>query len=70
MTKLKIAFIGSGTMAGAMIVGLLRDKLATPADLYASDPREDRGAELREKYGIRSFTDNLAAVAAANVVVL
>ncbi|HIE24762.1 MAG TPA: pyrroline-5-carboxylate reductase [Anaerolineales bacterium] len=67
---MKIAFIGSGAMAGAMIVGLLREKLAKPANLFASDPREARGEELREKYGVLPFTNNLAAVKDADVVVL
>ena len=70
MDKLKIAFIGSGAMAGAMIVGLLREKLAEPEDLFASDPREDRGQELKEEYGLKPFTDNAAAVADVDVVVL
>jgi pyrroline-5-carboxylate reductase len=70
MTNLKIAFIGSGAMAGAMIVGLLREKLASPENLFASDPRVDRGVELRDKYGIQPFTDNAAAVKEADVVVL
>jgi pyrroline-5-carboxylate reductase len=70
MSKLKIAFIGSGAMAGAMIAGLLREKLADPENLFASDPRAERGMELREKYGIQPFTDNAAAVKEANVVVL
>lgn len=70
MSKLKIAFIGSGAMAGAMIVGLLREKLAEPENLFASDPRVDRGVELRDKYGVQPFTDNTAAVKKADVVVL
>ena len=70
MRKIKIAFIGSGAMAAAMIVGLLREKLADPENLFASDPREDRGLELREKYGVKPFTDNLAAIADADMVVL
>ncbi len=70
MSKLKIAFIGSGAMAGAMIVGLLREKLAAPENLFAADPRADRGEELREKYGVQPFTDNVAAVKNADVVVL
>jgi pyrroline-5-carboxylate reductase len=57
-------------MAAAMIVGLLREKLASPENLFASDPRVDRGEELREKYGIQPFTDNAAAVKEADVVVL
>ena len=67
---MKIAFIGSGTMAGAMIAGLLREKLAEPQNLFASDPRVKRGEELREKYGVKSFTENIPAVKEANVVVL
>ncbi len=67
---MKIAFIGSGAMAGAMIVGLLREDLAKPENLYASDPREGRGEELREKYGVQPFTDNINAVKNADVVVL
>ena len=70
MSKIKIAFIGSGAMAGAMIVGLLREKLAIPENLFASDPREERGEELREKYDIQPFTDNAKAVENANVIVL
>ncbi len=70
MTNQKIAFIGSGAMAGAMIVGLLREKLAKPENLFASDTRVDRGMELREKYGIQPYTDNAAAVKDADVVVL
>jgi pyrroline-5-carboxylate reductase len=70
MSELKIAFIGSGAMAGAMIVGLLREKLAEPENLFASDPRMDRGLELREQYGVQAFTDNAAAVKDADVVVL
>ena len=70
MSNLKIAFIGSGAMAGAMIAGLLRENLAEPQNLFAADPRVERGLELREKYGVQPFTDNAAAVKGANVVVL
>ena len=70
MNEMKIAFIGSGTMAGAMIAGLLREKLAKPENLFASDPRLDRGEELKAKYGIRPFSENVAAVQEADVVVL
>jgi pyrroline-5-carboxylate reductase len=70
MLKKKIAFIGSGVMAEAMIAGLLNRKLARPENIIASGPREERGAELRRKYGIKSTTDNASAVREADVVVL
>ena len=70
MLKNKIAFIGPGVMAEAMIAGLLRKKLAKPENITASGPREERGEQLRKKYGIRATTDNVSAVSQADVVVL
>jgi len=66
----RIAFIGSGAMAEAMIAGLLRKKLAEPKNLMASGPRVERGAQLKEKYGIQPFTENNAAASSADLVVL
>ncbi len=68
--KKKIAFIGPGSMAQAMIAGLLRNKIAPPENLLASGPREERGEELKSKYDIVPFTDNAEAARLADVVVL
>jgi len=70
MLKNKIAFIGPGVMAEAMIAGLLRRKLAKPENISAAGPRGERGSELSKKYGIKSMTDNSSAVSQADVVVL
>lgn len=70
MLKKKIAFIGPGVMAEAMIAGLLRQGLAKPENVTAAGPREERGAELTKKYGIKTTTDNSTAVSHADVVVL
>jgi pyrroline-5-carboxylate reductase len=70
MLDKKIAFIGSGAMAEAMISGLLRHKLARPENLYASDTRIERVEELHKKYGVEPFTDNNQAANHAEVVVL
>jgi pyrroline-5-carboxylate reductase len=70
MIKRKLAFIGPGVMAEAMIAGLLRKKLADPKNITASGPREERGRELQTKYGIKTTTDNTASVHEADVVVL
>ena len=56
MLNKKIAFIGSGIMAEAMITGLLRKKLAKPENITAAGPREERGAELQKKYKINATT--------------
>ncbi len=70
MLNKKIAFIGSGVMAEAMIAGVLRQKIANSKNIIAAGPRKERGAELSKKYGIKSTTDNAEAAREADVVVL
>jgi len=65
-----IAFIGSGSMAEAMISGLVSQKIVDPQSIVATGPRAERGAELQSKYGIRTTTHNREAVEGAGVVVL
>lgn len=70
MLKKKIAFIGPGVMAEAMIAGLLNKKLAKAEHIVAAGPRGERGTQLHKKYGIKSTEDNAEAVSQADVVVL
>ncbi len=70
MLEKRIAFIGSGAMAEAMIAGLLRQGLAKPGNLLASDNRAERVDDLHQRYGVQPFTDNKLAAAEADVVVL
>lgn len=67
---LTLAFIGSGTMAEAMIQALLRADEANPKQIIASGPRVERGDELRARYDVRVTTDNVAAASQADIVVL
>ncbi len=66
----RLAFVGSGVMAEAMIKAVLRKGLVTPEQVVASGPRPERGAELRERYQVLTETDNAAAVRDADIVVL
>lgn len=65
-----LAFIGSGTMAEAMIQVLVRKELVAPAHIYASGPRGERARELNQRYGVVGTTDNREATEAADAVVL
>jgi pyrroline-5-carboxylate reductase len=67
---MQLAFVGSGTMAEAMIRAVLRSGDVTPDQITASGPRPERAQELKDRYGIDSSTDNKAAVAGADMVVL
>jgi len=66
----RLAFVGSGTMAEAMIKAVLREGLVAPEQIVASGPRSARGAKLQERYGVVPETDNPAAVQDADIVVL
>ena len=66
----KIAFIGPGVMAEAMIAGLIRRKTAPASSLITAGPRQERLDELCKLYAITCTTDNSAAASQAEVVVL
>ena len=67
---LTVAFIGSGTMAEAMIQALLRASEVTAEQIIASGPRAERGEKLQARYGVRVTSDNVAAASEAGIVVL
>lgn len=68
-TNKKIAFIGPGAMAGAMIAGLIRENVASAESIIASGPNQDRMEHLTQRYGIDCTTHNAEAAAQADVIV-
>ena len=66
----KIAFIGSGNMAEALIKGLLASGASPAHEIVGTDTRKERLAELEKRYGIRTSTDNAATAAWAELIVL
>ncbi|HLL53074.1 MAG TPA: pyrroline-5-carboxylate reductase [Myxococcaceae bacterium] len=71
MLDRKIAFLGAGNMAEALIKGLLRANLTRPENILATGRRKDRLDELQKSYpAIRVTTDNVAAAQEAEIVVL
>jgi pyrroline-5-carboxylate reductase len=66
----KIAFVGGGTMAEAMIRGLLEKHLVPPSHVAVTGPRRERRAELQKQFGVRTLASNADAARDAHVVVL
>jgi len=66
----KIAFLGAGNMAEALVKGLLRAGIAAQADVVCAEPRLDRREELAKRYGVTALASNLEAAEQADVVVL
>lgn len=67
---MKVAFIGGGNMADAIISAILSRKLSQPQDVSASDIKEERRQYISRKYGITVTADNTQAIRNADVVVL
>ena len=65
----KLAFIGGGNMAAALIGGLVKRGVAAP-HLVVADPSAEQRQRLAHDYGIATTPDNAAAVAGAEVVVI
>ena len=66
----KIAFVGAGQMAEALIGGLLGARLCGPDRVWATDPMADRLDRLKNTYGIQVGRNNREAVRWADMVVL
>lgn len=64
----RLAFIGCGAMAEAMVKGLLVQELVSPEQIVASNPREERVQELVDRYAIRATTSNREAASGASIV--
>lgn len=69
MTQHTLSFIGGGNMARSLIGGLIAD--GWPAErIRVTDTHPDTLSRLAERFGVTTGSDNGAATAAANVVVL
>jgi len=66
----RLAFIGGGNMAEALLKGFLGAKLFTPDRLWVSDVRPERLAELGKLYGIQTSPDNAAVARQADILLL
>ena len=66
LSNCRLAFIGCGVMAEAIIAGLLRKKLVGPEQIAGSHPRQSRREEMHVKYGVEMFENNRDAVTAAS----
>jgi pyrroline-5-carboxylate reductase len=67
--SMKVAFIGGGNMARALITGLLRAGHAAE-NISVGEPLEAQRAQLQSAFGVGVHADNAAAIAAADVTVL
>ena len=65
----KIAFIGAGNMARAIIIGLVNSGI-TPQDIMVANPSEAKRLKLAEEFGVQQTDNNIKASEFADVIVL
>jgi pyrroline-5-carboxylate reductase len=65
----RLAFIGGGNMAAALISGLTQRGLASER-IVVADPSQEQLRRLAHDYGIGTAADNASAVRGAEVVIL
>lgn len=68
--RLKVAFIGGGIMAEAIMAGILNRSVATPDAISVGEPLEQRRQYLETTYGVSASGDNVSTAKDADLVVL
>jgi pyrroline-5-carboxylate reductase len=66
----KLAFLGGGQMAEALVGGLLASQVCQPSDIWATDPLAVRREVLKTRFGVRVGERNEPAAEWADIVVL
>ncbi len=66
----KIAFLGAGRMASAIVDGMLAKKVRAPADLACTDGGDGTAAALAARTGVGAPADLAALIAPADALVL
>ena len=67
---MKVAFIGGGKMAEAILHGVLSGKLADPKDISVGEPVAERREYLSSQFGVATDADNLKTAQQADLIVL
>ncbi len=68
--KFTIGFLGAGKMATALAKGFIQAKLATPKQIFASDPIDAARKYFSKETGAKNSDSNLEVVRFANILVL
>ncbi|MDA0737418.1 MAG: pyrroline-5-carboxylate reductase [Nitrospirae bacterium] len=66
----KIAIIGAGNIAEALVSGLLKGRVVLPSNIFATDVSEQRRKLFKTRYGVRVGSNNVEAVKGAHVIIL
>jgi pyrroline-5-carboxylate reductase len=66
----RVAILGCGKIGESLLAGLRSSDWLDPSEIVVTGRREERLAELRERYGVAATASNAEAVTGAQLVVL
>ena len=64
---MKLGFIGTGNMGGAMIHGILASGIVSPSQIYVSDISEEPLKKFQEA-GLNTSTENRRTAQSADII--
>ena len=67
---MKVAFIGGGIMAEALLGGILSSKVAIAQEIKIGEPLEARRNYLTETYNVETSSDNVEAISNTDLIIL
>ncbi|HEY9726894.1 MAG TPA: pyrroline-5-carboxylate reductase [Chroococcales cyanobacterium] len=68
--SIKLGMVGGGVMGEALLSRLIAQQLYRPEEVLVSEPQAQRRDFLAQEYGVKVTSDNRAAGAASDVVLL
>ncbi|MBI4549835.1 MAG: pyrroline-5-carboxylate reductase [Candidatus Omnitrophica bacterium] len=68
--KQTVGFLGCGNMGGAILGGLVRRKIASPAQVWAYDAVPSKSRELARKFNIRAAASIAELAAKSRILIL
>ncbi len=69
LSEKKIAFIGTGNMADALISGIIHSDPSMAKNIICTDVRQNKLDEIKSKYKVRITGNNLKAVGEADIII-
>ena len=67
---MKLGFIGTGNMAGAIMGGIIRNVIFKPEEIIGADISKESRSKVQSAYGINVTEDNKKAASESEVLVL
>lgn len=70
MIEQRLTILGMGKMGETLIESLIKNQIVDPKKVYGTTSHKETSINIKEKYHIKTGTDNLEAVAKSEIIIL